>query len=233
MIEELENKLGYSFKNKSILVQSLKHRSYISINSEERNNSNERLEFLGDSVLSFIVSKHLYKSFSVQPEGELSKMRSILVSGDNLCQIARKLNLGKFILISEYEERSGGREKDSILEDCMEAVIGAVYMDGGIIKTQNIIRNIFLENCETVLSEKKNSNYKSELLELVQSFGVEPPTYEISREEGPEHDKMFTVNVIIKGRVIAEGKANSKKKAEQVASSIALGIIRNDKKFFK
>jgi len=232
-IGELERKLDYSFKDKSLLIKSLKHRSYISFNSEERSNSNERLEFLGDSVLSFIVSKHLYKSFSDQPEGELSKMRSILVSGDNLCGIARKLNLGKYILVSEYEEKSGGREKDSILEDCMEAVIGAVYMDGGIIKTQNMIKNIFLENCEAVLSEKKYSNYKSELLELVQSHGMEPPTYEIALEEGPEHDKKFTVNVIIRGKTVAEGKANSKKRAEQLASSNALEIIKNDLKFFK
>lgn len=232
-VGELETRLGYSFKEKSLLIQALKHRSYISVNSEDRNSSNERLEFLGDSVLSFLVSKHLYESFSDQPEGELSKMRSILVSGDNLCGIARKLNLGKYILVSEYEDKSGGREKDSILEDCMEAVIGALYLDGGVIKTQKMIKDIFLENCETVLSEKKNSNYKSELLELVQSHAIEPPTYEIAKEEGPEHDKIFTVNVIIKGKIIAEGKANSKKRAEQVASSNALNRINSDKKFFR
>jgi ribonuclease III len=232
-IGELEDKLGYFFKDKGLLIQALKHRSYITSNSEERSRSNERLEFLGDSVLSFVVSKHLYKTFSEQPEGELSKMRSILVSGENLCSIARKLELGKYILVSEYEERSGGREKDSILEDCMESVIGAVYLDSGILKTQKLIRDIFLENCGTVLSEKKNSNYKSDLLELVQSYGIEPPTYEVAREDGPEHDKTFTVNVIIHGKIVADGKANSKKKAEQSASSNALNKINSDPDFFK
>ncbi|MBU4485955.1 MAG: hypothetical protein KKD38_03430, partial [Candidatus Delongbacteria bacterium] len=128
IIGELENNLDYNFKDKRLPVQSLKHRSFISQNNEDRNNSNERLEFLGDSVLNFAVSRHLYKAFPKNPEGELSKMRSILVSGGNLNAVARKLNLGKFILISDYEDKAGGREKDSLLEDCMEAIIGAIYL---------------------------------------------------------------------------------------------------------
>jgi len=228
---ELEKRLNYSFKEKKLLAQSLKHRSFIAQNNDARNNSNERLEFLGDSVLNFTVSRHLFKLFPGKSEGELSKMRSVLVSGENLIEIARKLSLGNYILISDYEEKSGGRDKDSLLEDCLEAIIGAIYLDAGIIRTQKFIKEILLDNIDTVLSDKKNTNFKSELLELVQSYGFDPPAYEIIKEDGPEHDKIFTVNVNINGNIVAEGRSNSKKRAEQEASSNALGIIKMNPKY--
>ncbi|HQO10674.1 MAG TPA: ribonuclease III [Clostridiales bacterium] len=231
-IGELEFILGHKFKNKELLIRALTHRSY-SAQDNGNGESNERLEFLGDSVLSFIVAEYLFINYKDKPEGDLSKMRSILVSGENLCRVARDISLGKFILVSEFEERSGGRDKDSLLEDCMESVIGAVYSDSGIEKARELINRIILDNCGSVIAEKKNTNYKSELLELVQSFGIDPPRYEIIREEGPEHDKTFTVSVIVKGETLAEGKANSKKKAEQIASSNALDRINGNPDILK
>jgi len=232
-IRELENFLRYSFTDKHLLLQALKHRSYVAGSGESRKESNERLEFLGDSVLNFIVGKHFYEQYSEKQEGELTKMRSVLVSGGNLSDTAREIGLGRFILIGEFEERSGGRDKDSILEDCMEALIGAVYLDGGIERTSKLIERIILVKAVEKFGSKKYSNYKSELLELVQSYGFSPPTYETVNTEGPEHEKTFTVNVLINGNIIAEGIANSKKKAEQEASAKALDLISNDENILK
>jgi ribonuclease III len=227
----LESSLKYSFKDKALIVHALKHRSYTTEHSENRGMSNERLEFLGDAVLNFAVSKFLYKTYPDKPEGEMSKMRSILVSGESLKTTAKKLRIGKYLLLSEYETKSGGREKGSILEDCMEAVIGAIYLDGGIMKTLKFINESVLSDYESFLELRKNANYKSELLELVQSFGFDPPTYDIVSEEGPEHEKTFTVNVKIGISVLAEGRSSSRKKAEQEASCKALEIIKENPEF--
>ncbi len=232
-VRELEAVIKYRFKKRSTLIQALKHRSYVSAVGENRNDSNERLEFLGDSVLNFVVGKYFYGHFENKNEGDLTKIRSVIVSGENLCKSARKLGLGKYILISEYEEKTGGRDKDSLLEDCMEALIGAVYIDGGIEKAEELIMNTVLNENDADDWSKLKANAKSELLELVQSNGFHPPTYETVSEEGPEHEKTFTVNVLINDKIVADGSSWTKKKAEQNASSKALEIIRGDKYFFK
>jgi ribonuclease-3 len=221
-LKTLEDKILYSFKNKDLLLTALKHRSFISQTIQERIDSNERLEFLGDSVLNFIVVKHLYKTYPDLDEGELSKMKSVIVSGENLSLIAREMNLGEHILLSEYEERAGGRDKSSILEDTFEAIIGAVYLDSGILKSEKIIKVLVLEDIKKALENTLNINYKSELLELVQSNGLEPPTYEVISEEGPEHEKVFTVKAIVDGKEVSQGSSTSKKRAEQEASRKAL-----------
>jgi ribonuclease-3 len=221
-LKALEDKILYSFKNKNLLLTGLKHRSFISQNIQDRIDSNERLEFLGDSVLNFIVVKYLYKLYPDLDEGELSKMKSVIVSGENLSLIAREMNLGEHILLSEYEEKSGGRDKSSILEDTFEAIIGAVYLDSGITKAEKVIKVLVLENIKKAFENTLTRNYKSELLELVQSNGLEPPTYEVVSEEGPEHEKVFTVNAIVDGKEISQGSSTSKKRAEQEASRRAL-----------
>jgi len=221
-LKTLEDKISYSFKNKDLLLTALKHRSFISQNIQDRIDSNERLEFLGDSVLNFVVVKNLYKSYQDLDEGELSKMKSVIVSGENLSLIAREMNLGEHILLSEYEERAGGRDKSSILEDTFEAIIGAVYLDSGILKSEKIIKAMVLENIQKALENTLTRNYKSELLELVQAKGLEPPTYEVISEEGPEHEKIFTVKAIVDGKEISQGSSTSKKRAEQEASRRAL-----------
>ncbi|MCK4978899.1 MAG: ribonuclease III, partial [Candidatus Delongbacteria bacterium] len=196
-LKKLEKKISYTFKDKDLLLNALKHRSFISQSTQNRNDSNERLEFLGDSALNFIVVKYLYNSYPDLDEGELSKMKSVIVSGDNLSLIAKEIKLGDHIFISEFEERSGGRDKVSILEDTLEAIIGAVYLDSGIHKVDIVVRTLVLNNIDKALDNTLTKNYKSELLELVQSKGLEPPTYEIVDEEGPEHEKIFTVKAIV------------------------------------
>lgn len=231
-IRELEDIISYRFKDKHLLIQALTHRSYTSKHGNgHRADSNERLEFLGDSVLNFIVGKYFYNKFLDKQEGDLTKMRSVLVSGENLSAAAKELDLGKFILLSEFEERSGGRDKNSILEDCMEALIGAVYLDGGMEKAERVIGLLILPDSTDNFSGMKFSNFKSELLELVQSHGYPPPRYETVNTEGPEHDKTFTVNVMINDKVITNGISNSKKRAEQEASAKALEMISDDVNF--
>ena len=221
-LKELEKKISYMFKDKDLLLNALKHRSFISQSNQNRSDSNERLEFLGDSALNFVVVKYLYNSYPDLDEGELSKMKSVIVSGENLSLIAREIELGDHILLSEFEEKSGGKDKASILEDTFEAVIGAVYLDSGIHKVDNVVSALILDNIDKTLDNTLTKNYKSELLELVQSKGLEPPTYEIVDEEGPEHEKIFTVKAIVDGEEIARGSSSSKKRAEQEASRIAL-----------
>ena len=224
-LKALEDKISYSFKNKDLLLTALKHRSFISQTTQDRIDSNERLEFLGDSALNFVVVKYLYKSYPNLDEGDLSKMKSVIVSGENLSLIAREMDLGEHILLSEYEEKSGGRDKSSILEDTFEAIIGAIYLDSGIAKAEKMIKALVLENINKALENTLNRNYKSELLELVQSQGLEPPTYEIISEEGPEHEKTFTVKAIVNGKEISQGSSSSKKRAEQEASRKALNSL--------
>ncbi len=227
-VRELEVIIGYKFRNKTLLIQALKHRSFIAISGEERKESNERLEFLGDSVLNFLAGKYFFENYSDKHEGDLTKMRSIMVSGENLSESARRIDLGKYILVGNYEEKTGGRDKDSILEDCMEALVGAVFIDGGTEKASALVNKLILNEADEIILTKKHTNYKSELLELVQSKGYPPPTYELINSEGPEHDKIFTVSVIVDGKVITEGTSNSKKKAEQEASAKALDIVEKN-----
>jgi len=231
-IKHLYKEISYIFKDENLLIKALKHRSYLSLAKEKRYESNERLEFLGDAVLSFIVTRHLYQEFPVDSEGDLSKMKSKIVSGENLANLAAEFDLGSFLILSASEEKSGGRKKASILEDSFEALIGAIYLDGGIEQAENFIRKFVLNNIEKSLKNNGVNNYKSELLELVQSCGLKPPTYQIVKEEGPEHDKIFTVVVIINGNEIAYGSSTSKKRAEQSASMKALEIINSDKTIF-
>ncbi len=224
-IRELEVLFGYRFKDKNLIVQALKHRSYVAGTSEDRKDTNERLEFLGDSVLNFLVGRYFYEKYDDKDEGYLTKMRSVLVSGDNLSDTARKIGLGKYVLISTFEEKTGGRDKDSILEDCMEAMIGAAFLDGGMERTYRVVKKLILDRSEEIFENRKHLNFKSGLLELAQSLGYDPPTYETVKCEGPEHEKIFTVSVTVNGKNLAEGKAASKKKAEQEASAKALDIL--------
>lgn len=229
---ELESILSCRFKNPSLLIQALTHRSFTSKEHDSRTASNERLEFLGDSVLNLIAGKYFFENFEESQEGELTRMRSYVVSGENLSAKARAIGLGKYVILGEFEQKAGGSDKDSILEDCMEALIGAVYLDGGIEKAERAVKKIILPKDPEQFSEMKSTNFKSELLELVQSKGMLPPRYETVNTEGPEHEKTFTVNVLVGGKAVAQGVSGSKKKAEQEASSRALDLIRSDKTFF-
>lgn len=220
--EEFEDIIGYRFKNKELLRQALSHSSYA--NEKKRpNGSNERLEFLGDSVLSIVVSDYLYKNLNVA-EGDLTKMRASLVCEKSLFVFAQKIRLGEFILLGKGEENTGGRERPSIVSDAFEAVIAAIYLDGGM---EAAAKHILRFMPEDIKHTKKPvlSDFKTLLQEVVQKNPEEKVEYVLIGEEGPDHNKRFVVEVCLNSQVIGKGKGRSKKEAEQLAAKEALELM--------
>jgi len=225
-METLEKKLGYTFKNKSLLLNALTHSSYA---NEVRNGvtSNERLEFLGDSVLSIIVSNYLFHQFKEMPEGELTKIRASLVCEKSLCAFSRELELGKFLRLGKGEDKGGGRERDSILADAFEAVLAAIYLDGGIEVSRNYVMPFILRELKHT-DDEVFKDYKTALQEIIQRNPEETVTYILTGESGPDHNKVFTVEVRLNSNVIGTGKGKSKKQAEQMAAKQALHLMGAD-----
>jgi len=221
-IERLEAKLNYTFHDSSLITQALKHRSFLSVSNEARLASNERLELLGDAVLGMVVTEFLFKKFPVKDEGELTTIKSLMVSRKILTRAANQIGIGEFVLLNEAEEKAGGRKRSSILADTFEAIIGAIYLDGGLNTAIDFIHNKLLVKTKKVISEEQNKNFKSILLEYSQGKNLGLPQYLVRKEEGPDHDKLFTVEVIINNEVLGRGKGNSKKKAEQISARNAL-----------
>lgn len=222
-LSELENILGYRFQNSEHLVMALSHRSYVnSQRTDKKMESNERLEFLGDSVLNVIVTDFLYHEYPDKEEGRMSKMKSLVVSSKVLGLCAEKWRLGDFILLSRSEEKSGGRKRLSILADAYEAVLGAVYLDGGLEAARKLIHGSLMEIMDEVLGDEELANYKSKLLEYTQSRGLGIPSYEVIEETGPEHQKNFVVGVFVQNREWGRGRGSSKKSAEQAGARAAL-----------
>lgn len=222
---ELEKKLGYGFVNLELLSRALTHRSYIHTPENEDLRANERLEFLGDSVLGMVTSRFLFEHFPDKSEGDLTKLKSTLVSEANLSRIAKSISLGKYLNVSEEEEKSGGRERNSIVSDAYEAVIGAVFIDGGLVPAERMIRNQILRRYLEITTDRAFHNYKGELLEYMQALGLGLPRYDVLEEEGPDHQKRFTIAVSVKGRQLGKGVGKNKKEAEQRAARMALGNI--------
>ncbi|MFQ5636499.1 MAG: ribonuclease III [bacterium] len=220
--DALRETLGYHFTNKEIFVQALKHRSYLPITSEARIDSNERLELLGDAVLDLVVVEFLYKRFPDKEEGELTSMKSLIVSRKILARIAKAINLGDYIPLSDSEEKSGGRKRASINSDAMEAIIGAVYLDGGVEKAREFIERKVLCNFDEIITDELHTNFKSMLLEYSQSKSIGTPSYLVQSVEGPDHEKIFTIQVKLQDEVLGLGTATSKKRAEQLAAQEAL-----------
>jgi ribonuclease-3 len=223
--KEFAKLIGYRFHRFELLRQALKHRSFLPQVNERRVHSNERLELLGDAVLGLVVTEALFHRFPDKEEGEITAMKSLLVSRKILARFARQLDLGRFILMSEAEERSGGRMRPSIISDTFEAVIGAVYLDGGLERAKAFVEDIVLKEIDTILNEEQHRNFKSLLLEYSQSRNLGVPFYNICSAEGPDHDKIFTVEVKIQNRTVGVGVGNSKKRAEQKAAQNALSQI--------
>lgn len=221
-ISQLEKKLSYTFNNKELIHQALKHRSYLSVTNECRIISNERLELLGDSVLGLVVTEYLYKKYQSKEEGDLTAMKSLLVSRKILARVAREIGIGKYILLNDAEEKSGGRDRSSIIADAFEAVVGAMYLDGGLDVAVKFIRQKLLRFCDRILNEEHYRNFKSILLEYSQSKNMGLPQYHVCDEEGPDHEKLFTIEVCINNQVLGVGKGNSKKGAEQISAKNAL-----------
>ncbi len=228
----LEKKLGYKFKNIRLLKHALVHRSYVYENEGTRKDSNERMEFLGDSILNMIVSDYLYSTFPKKQEGDLSKIKSLVVSKKILGEAANKLGIGKFIYLSEAESKAGGRKRISIGADAFEAITAAIYLDGGHKKAKNFITNTILYDISTYLDNRDYVNYKSALLEATQKLGLGMPSYRVNSESGPDHNKTFEINVMIKNECWGTGTGKSKKEAEQEAARNAIETKRELIKVF-
>ena len=222
-MKSLEEKLQYRFRNPKLLQNALTHSSYA---NEVRNgiSSNERLEFLGDSVLSVIVSEHIYKNYRSYPEGELTKLRASLVCEKSLCAFSRELDMGKYLLLGHGEEKNGGRERDSILADAFEAVLAAMYLDGGFeVARRHVMRFVTAELNQP--DEEGFKDYKTVLQEIIQRNPEESVRYFLTESTGPDHDKSFTVEVRLNSNVIGVGTGKNKKQAEQMAAKQALELM--------
>ena len=217
----LEERLGYHFRNKELLVKALKHRSYVyAEEGSDRIESNERLELLGDSVLELLVTDYLFRRFEDKGEGELTQMKSQLVSRKVLARQADILGMGDFILLSADEREADGGQRPSILCDALESLVGAIYLDGGLEAARAFVRRAVLADFHQIV--QKDGNFKSKLLEYSQSMGNGHPRYLVHAEEGPDHDKIFSVEVCITGRRMGWGQGKSKKEAQQMAAKDAL-----------
>lgn len=225
MFLEFENTINYQFKNKKLLKQAFTHSSFAHERKMSYLYNNERLEFLGDAVLEITISLYLYQKFPNMSEGELTKFRANIVCESSLAKGATTINIGKYILLGKGEEQTGGRKRESILSDVFEAIIGAVYLDGGNEKAKDFIISTLEPQIIDMHSNYKISDHKTHLQEILQKESQDIIKYNIVNEEGPDHDKIFTANVIHGSRVLGEGKGKSKKEAEQKAASVALKNI--------
>ena len=226
----LEAKLGYCFRDRNLLINALLHRSHIHVTGQDREQSNERLEFLGDAVLGLVVNEKLYHQYPERSEGDLTKMKSLLVCGVRLSEVAVNFDLGVHIRMSRSEAATGGRQRSSILADTTEALIGAVYLDGGLAPAAAMIERVVLSGSEKILARRSLRNYKSRLQEMIQARFKTPPRYKVLEVTGPDHDRLFKVTVNINGVSMGEGEGRNKKSAEQNAARQALKHIENDPK---
>lgn len=209
------------FKDQKLFLQAFTHRSFLN-EAREKVESNERLEFLGDSILSFVVSEFLFKTYSHFPEGTLTNLRSRLVNTKTLAQVAKELDFGALLQLSKGEEESKGRQNQSLLADCFEAFIGALYLDGGIQKVSTFLAEVLLPSAAEFVQKKSFKDAKSLLQEYVQGKKRGSPLYKVLSEEGPAHLRIFTVGVYVQSKLIAKGKGNSKQEAEKQAAQEAL-----------
>ena len=220
MLRDLENAIGYRFRDISLLQNALSHSSYANERWHNSLLSNERLEFLGDSVLGMTVADYLYRTFPDRPEGELTRMRADMVCEKTLACVADRIGLGQHLLLGNGEEQGGGRKRASILADAVESVIAACYLDGGFESAAAFIRKFIL--CDVPVKQLHNADYKTMLQELVQQKKNQSLTYALTGDSGPDHDKTFSVAVSLNGKVVGEGTGRSKKKAEQDAARAAM-----------
>lgn len=222
-IYKFEKIIDYKFNNKEYILEALTHSSYS--NENKRYNFNERLEFLGDSVLSIVISDYLFKNEKELPEGELTKLRASIVCEESLSEVANEIQLGEFMLLGKGEEATGGRERISILADAFEAVIAAIYLDGSIEDAKKFILN----NMNSIISDARRGkifrDYKTQLQEVLQVNGEVNIWYKLIDEKGPDHNKRFIMEVGINNDVLGIGEGKSKKEAEQLAARIALDKI--------
>ena len=223
MIKELEAAIGYKFKNIALLQNALAHSSYANERWHNSLMSNERLEFLGDSILGMCVAEYLYCTFPDRPEGELTRMRADMVCEQTLANVAGRIGLGNHLLLGKGEEQGGGRTRNSILADAVESVIAASFLDGGMSAAKQFIQKFIL--VEVPVKKLHNVDYKTSLQELVQQKKNQVLSYALVGESGPDHDKHFEVEVSLNGKVVGLGSGSSKKRAEQDAARVAIEAL--------
>lgn len=221
-MEELEQKLQYHFQNPAYLSEALSHSSYANEHRGQHLNSNERLEFLGDAVLGFVTAEFLFLQHPDLPEGDLTRIRAALVCEQSLHEVAQKLELGRYLKLGRGEEAGGGRTRTSILADATEAVIAAVYLDGGITEASGLIHRFLLDAEKEEVVEERRRDFKTELQEFVQRQAGQELSYRMAGEQGPDHAKTFSAEVLLNGAVVGSGVGRSKKEAEQAAAADAL-----------
>jgi len=220
-LEELEKTLNIKFRNKNLLKNAFIHRSYLNEHSEEKLPNNERLEFLGDSILAFVVSTYLFQNHPDSQEGDLTNFRASLVNSKSLSEVAKRLNLGKFLYLSRGEETTGGREREYLLANTVESLIGAIYLDSGIEKVSSFIKNYILNNLGEIIEKELYKDFKSKMQERSQEVFSITPTYQVIIEEGPDHNKKFRLGVYLGKLLVSEGEGKSKQEAEQKAAKAA------------
>lgn len=219
----LKERLGLARADDSLLQLALTHSSYPYEHRAAGGDDNQRLEFLGDAVLELLISDYLYRTYPHYTEGELTKLRAAVVCEPALASVARELGLGEYLHMGRGEERSGGRTRPSILADALEALLGAVYLGGGLAEAQRLVAEFFIPLVDQVIQGRRvEADYKTRLQETVQQQSAAPLTYTILKEEGPDHDKTFTAAVLYRGRILGSGTGHSKKLAEQQAAKSAL-----------
>ena len=226
-IRKLEGVISYRFRNRELVRTALRHRSFL---KDTGLYSNERLEFLGDAVLGLVVSSFLYNQNNNHTEGDLTRMKATLVNETTLFKAASSFNLGEYIFISPEEENSGGRTKPSIIADAFEALIAAVFLDGGLEPAEKLIKEFILRDYLTIVDDKQLHNYKGEFLEYLQARGKGNPQYRVTEQFGPDHSKHFRVGVFCNDEFLGEGLGKSKKEAEQKAARQALKEMKNSSK---
>lgn len=222
MFSKFEDIVNYKFKDKALLKQAFTHSSYSHEKKISHTNNNQRLEFLGDAVLEIIISEYLYNKFYNMSEGELTKFRASIVCEGTLSKVSNKLNIGRFILLGKGEEQTGGRSRGSILADVLEAVIGAIYLDGGKERAKEFVISVLEKEIMDMQYSFQTKDYKTHLQEILQKESQESIRYSIVNEEGPDHNKVFTAHIIHGYKILGEGKGRSKKEAEQNAACFAI-----------
>jgi len=230
-LSDFESKINLSFKDRSLLEQAFIHRSYLNEVKEKTLYSNERLEFLGDSVLSFLTSSFLYQNFPKRKEGELTNLRSAIVCTKTLSKIAKNLDLGRILKLSKGEEKEGGRKNPSILADTFEAFLGAIYLDQGILAAQGFLEETLFPYAKKIIAKKSLKDSKSLFQEIVQEKITSSPVYKVLKEEGPDHAKKFEVGVFVEEKLYGRGVGKSKQEAEEDAAKVAIKKITRSTRF--
>lgn len=223
MLRDLEQALGYTFSNKALLQTALTHSSHANEFYHDSLRSYERLEFLGDSILGFVVAEYLFRKYPGWPEGQLTRTRAEIVCERSLAAVATNIHLGEYLLLGHGGEQDGSRKRESILCDVVESVIAATYLDGGFAAAKDVIDRLILAN--VTVTTRKDEDYKTRLQELVQRKKNQQLSYQLTGERGPDHAKSFQVEVLLNGKPVGSGEGSSKKRAEQMAAKVAIAML--------